>query len=132
MLQPREQRLCLFDLAGAGDIETETRRRIDQTEVLGDTQVRAEVELLIDDANSLPRRVAHGLKDDRFASQKEPAARGLDRASQDLHQRRLSRAVFADQYVDGTAANFEVHILQGNGTWKDLTDPFGLEDDLAV
>src|SRR6185437_9086435 len=53
-------------------------------------------------------------------------------AGQDLHQRRLSGAVFANQYVDGTAANFEVHILQGDGAWKDLTDPFGFEDDLVV
>src|SRR5699024_5754053 len=46
-----------------------------------------------------------------------------------LHQRRLARAVLADQHIDRAGMNIEIHVLQGNRAGQGLGDGAGAEDE---
>ena len=59
LLQARKQGSRFVQLARSVNIESETGRRIDEAEVLGDTEIRAEIQLLKDDFDAVMSRVAN-------------------------------------------------------------------------
>ena len=48
-------------------------------------------------------------------------------AGQNLHQRRFSGAVFADQRMDLAGAQLELCVIQRTHAWKTLVDSFHLD-----
>ena len=80
--------------------------------VLGHRQVRAKAELLVDDADAVPRGVPdasqrHLASVDHQAATVKPLHTG-----EDAHQRGLACPVLADQHVHRACVNLEVHTGQ--------------------
>ena len=50
-----------------------------------------------------------------FAIEQDAAGGRLLDAGNDLHQRRLAGAVFADQHVDRAGADAEIDLVEGDG-----------------
>ena len=80
--------------------------------VFGDRQVRRQHDLLMDQNDAAPLRVDRAFQLDRRAVELDRAAGGREMARQDLHQRRLARAVFADDRVDLSGANADRDVAQ--------------------
>ena len=59
LFQARKQGPRLVHLARSVDMESETGRRIDEAEVFGDTEIRAEVQFLKDDSDAVTSRIAN-------------------------------------------------------------------------
>ena len=71
-------------------------RRMDDPRILGDRQVRAKRQLLVDRAQPERLRPRSGIDPHLFAADHEAAVVGRDGPVQDMHQRRLAGAVVAD------------------------------------
>ena len=59
LLQARKQGPRFLHLARSVDVKSETGRRIDEAEVLGDTEIRAEVQFLKDDSDAVMGRITN-------------------------------------------------------------------------
>ncbi len=51
-----------------------------------------------------------------------------DRAAEDLHQRRFSGAVLADQRHDLTCADCQANVIERNNPWESFADSLHFED----
>ena len=80
--------------------------------VLGERQVRAERQFLENAAQARRLRVGRRPAADRRALHSKLAGRSRNRAGEHIHQRRLSRAIVADEPDDFAARNLKVHAGQ--------------------
>ena len=117
---------------GPVDEATPPDRRRAKKDVFRDREMRNEVELLIDHADAERQRVARA--PDLDSPSVDPNVAGVLRVgtAEDLHQRRLPCAVFAEQHVDGARLQRQVDAVERDDTGKCLTDPPHLEDRRAV
>ena len=82
-------------------------------QVLGDGQVRNDVEFLVDDRQAEVTRVLRRLNVDLLSLQPDLAARvGLVYTGEHLHERGLARSVLTAETQDFTGAKVEVHVGQ--------------------
>ena len=87
-------------------------RRVADEDVFGDGQLWKEQQLLIDDRDALGARVAgRGEMDDLAADPNLARVRTMN-PGHDLDQRRLARAVLAEQRVNFAGAHIERHVAQ--------------------
>jgi hypothetical protein len=100
-----------------------------EKEVLVDAQLRHLVELLMDDRNAQALRVARVTQLQRHAVELDHTLVAAIDAGHDLQQRRLARAVFADQRMHFAAAQREVHLVQRLDAGKTLADPARAQPD---
>jgi hypothetical protein len=100
-------------------------------EVLSNGEVRAQVDFLIDRANSHFLCMERAADDNRPAIEGDRAAVRMVHAGQHLDQRRLACTVFAYQGVDFALCEREVHVLQSMDAWERFRDP-GHHDDVVV
>ena len=70
-------------------------------------------EVLVHHANAQGHRIGGALDPHLFATIENLAIRGLVEAHEDVHERGLARSVLAQQGVDLSLANREVHVLVG-------------------
>ena len=124
LLQAGKQGPRFVQLARPVNIESETGRWIDEAEVLGDTEIRAEIQFLKDDSDAVMSRVANRLEPYLFAVEEQPPRGRRDHASENLHQGRLASSVLTDKHVDGAPPNLEVDVTQRDRSWKNPSDPF--------
>src|SRR5690606_20537734 len=96
-------------------------------DVLGDSAVRQEVELLMDDADAGTLGVARMMEVDLLAEQRDGADVRLVGASEDLHERRLTRAVLARQRMYLAAAALEVDRIECREVAEALGDALHLQ-----
>lgn len=80
-----------------------------QGEVLGDRQVGEEIELLMDEGDARPPGVGGGSGGMRVAVDEHAAGVGAEVAAEQIQERGLSRAVFADQGGDAAGVGVEGH-----------------------
>lgn len=64
---------------------------------------------------------------DRFTFYEQMASRRCDMAGQQLHQRRLARAILADDGVDLSGTNIERDVRQDGDRTIGLAEPVGSE-----
>ena len=83
---------------------------------------------LKDDADALLPGLPGAAQTDLFAVEQQAAAVGLLHASDDLHQRRLAGAVFAQKDVNFTRADVEVDTLQDRNVVEMLFDADHADD----
>jgi hypothetical protein len=83
-----------------------------QVDVLGDAQVRHQVQLLVDHRDPVLLRVPRRGEAQRLAVQAQRPFIGHVHAAHDLHQRRLAGAVLAADRMHLAAADIEAHALQ--------------------
>src|SRR5262249_29422155 len=81
-----------------------------QEDVVEDRQVRRQRELLLDEADAVPDGVTRRPVADRLAVDEDLAGVGRDGAGDDLAQRRLARAVLADERVDLAGGELEADV----------------------
>ncbi len=108
---------------GASGLEAER-------DVLGDGQVREERRLLVDGGDPERAGDAWRVVGDRSSAQKQLSGVGLHGAGHDLHERRLARAVLADERVDLAAAKLEGGGAQRVDAGVGLLHAPGREQDL--
>ena len=105
----RLKQLLRLDIRSPQAIE---KLLVAQIEILRDGQRGDEARLLIDHGDPMPPRVCGAANLDPFAFEAELALGGRNRAGEDLDQRRLARAVLAQQGVHFAAPQIEVDVLQ--------------------
>ncbi len=108
------------------------RRRLAEEDVLGDGEVRHEAQLLIDGADSEPSRPQRAAQIDGPAVEEDLAGVGAHGAAEDLHQRRLARAVLAKNDVHFAGAHLQAGVVQGARAGIALGDPAHLQDRLQI
>ncbi len=117
-------------LARRASVELAERpaRRLDaEHHVLGDGEHRDEHEVLVDHADAGIDRVAGPVeRDDPVVDEDLPVV-GPVETVQDVHEGRLARAVLAQERVDLTGLDDEVHVPVRHDPGKALGDPSQLE-----
>ena len=98
-----------------------------ERDVVGDRQRLEQREVLEDHADAEPARARRIGDDDGLAFPRDRPGVGLDRAVDDLHQRRLAGAVLAQHRVDLAGQNREVDAGVGDDARVDLRDAGELE-----
>src|SRR5205814_2785684 len=76
-------------------------------------------------------RVARRRERDRLPVQPDLAGVRAVEPVQDVHQRRLARAVLPEQRVHFAAPHVERDVVVGDDAWKLLADPLHLEDEVV-
>ncbi len=87
-----------------------------------------EIELLVNQHDARGFRIARAVKALRVAVDQHRALRGRLVAREDFHQRRLARAVFAEQTVDAPRREIEAHAVQhahGAEVFADIVESDG-------
>ena len=115
-------------------VEQEARpaaRLAAQEDVLGDRQVRRQVQLLVDHADAEVQRRSRVGDLDRLALEPDLAGVGLVDAGQDLHQRGLAGAVLADQGVDFSGTELEASVGKRMDAGEVLGDPGHLDQQVT-
>src|SRR5690606_8582436 len=113
LLQPLHQGAGRSRLHALGEVEAAERLCMADEHVLGDRQVRKQVELLENDADTVPCRIVLVCKDDYVPIEFYRAAIELLHAGNDLHQGRFAGTIFPDQHVHSAHAQVEIDVLQG-------------------
>ncbi len=90
--------------------------------VLGHCKIRRDAQFLMHHGDAGPVRVACGAKAGLSPVQQETAGKFRMHAGDDLHQRALARAVFADETVDLAGRQRKVHATQSLDTAEGLRD----------
>ena len=99
--------------AGGPDVEPPPARRLDsEQDVLGDGEVRAERELLMDEGDAAPPRLERRGRGVGPIVELHLAAVRMQRAGDDAHQRALAGAVLPDQGVHLAGVEHQVHAVQ--------------------
>ena len=112
--------------------EAQPPRLAPQRDVLGHREVRDQVQLLVDDADAAPVRIARAGDLHQLAVQPDLArVPGLG-AAQDLHERRLAGAVLAQQDVHLARAHLQVHPVQRDHAGEALADALHLQGGRGV
>ena len=83
-----------------------------EKDVVGDREFRNEIELLMDNCDAFRFRLPDIGEADRIAGNRNPAFITRIHPAQDLHERRLTRAIFAHQRMNFACAQIEMHISQ--------------------
>ena len=99
-------------------------------DVLGHGHDRDQHEVLVHHPDARLDRVPRGAEDDGLAVQQDLACIGLVEPVQDVHQRRLARAVLAEQRVHLAATDVEADVVVGEDPGELLADPPHLEHEL--
>src|SRR4051812_34359901 len=103
-------------LAHAAVVEQPERKRVEQLpvekHVVEDAQLVDQREVLVNGVDPLRARVGYGVQLDRLAVEHDRAGVGLVEAAEDLHQRRLARAVVAQQAEDLALLEAQVDLAQ--------------------
>ena len=107
--------------------QTAAHRLGAERDVLCGRQLRHEVELLIDHPDAEPFGAARRVDMHLAAVDGDRARVGRLRAGQDLHQRRLARAVLADEHVHFTGAQRQRHVVSARTPGKLFRDAVHLE-----
>jgi hypothetical protein len=131
-VQPLDQLLGVrVEPALAGE-EARPARLAPDEDVLRDREVGHQVELLMDDADPELERMLgrHGLVG--LAVEEELARVGRIDPGQELHQRRLARAVLAHDREDLAGAQVEVHVVERLDTRKALAHPLHVQQQRAL
>src|SRR4029077_9059113 len=98
--------------------------------IFRDIEVRVEVQLLENDADTRMRSLPGRLECHRRTVEQQTTRSRSFHAGKNLHQRRLTGSVLADQNVNGASIHGEVHLVEGNGPGKALGDLLGDHNDL--
>jgi ABC-type uncharacterized transport system ATPase subunit len=101
-------------------------------DVLGDREIAEQVQFLEHHADAVAHCIPRRRERDLVAVEQYAAGGRLFDAGDDLHQRRLSGSVLADQHVDGAFAHLEIGVLDRNGAGIDFRDVLELEDDVVA
>ena len=115
-------------------VEQEARpaaRLAAEEDVLGDRQVRRQVQLLVDHADAKVQRGSRVGDLDRLPLEPDLAGVGLVHAGQDLHQRGLAGAVLADQGVDLAGTELEACVGERVDAGEVLGDPGHLDQQVT-
>ena len=102
-----------------------------QEDVFRHRHVRHQHQFLMDDGDAVGARGIDARDGDLLSVDEDLAFFGDVDAAKHLNQRRLARAVFAQQRVDLAGFELEVHILQGFDAGERLADVFHFEQILA-
>jgi hypothetical protein len=95
---------------------------------LGYAHRRDEVGLLEDHGDAVTERIGRRFHDERLAFEEKRARSQLVNAGEHLHQRRLARAVFADDRVDLAFAECKIDIPDRWNAAKRLRRALELKD----
>ena len=111
-VQRLEQLRRRLQLAAPVDEERASDHLRAEKDVVGHGHARHQVELLVDDRDAVPGRVAGALKSHRHPVDRDLAlVVGVDPAG-DLHQRRLAGAILAHQRMDLAGARREIDAFE--------------------
>ena len=110
---------------------TRPRRQVAEEDVLTHTEGIDEAQLLVDGDDAQVLRRARVLDGHRLAIDANGAPIGAVSPGEDLHQRRFSGAILADDRVNFAWSYCQRDIVQGMNAWKTLIDVFGLQDRLS-
>src|SRR5690606_6916106 len=102
--------------------QAEPSRLATEKQVLRNGQVLQQVHLLVDRANAKRLRFRHVAGLDLRPVQHDAASVAGVNAGQDLDERRLAGAVFAEQRVDLSAVEREVYVVERGDAEKALAD----------
>jgi len=97
-------------------------RLVAQKDVTGHAQVGDQVQFLVDDTDANALHARGSRLGDALVGEDKLAGIGLVCAGEDLDQGGLARAVLADEGMDLTGVDFEVHVVQGKHARKPLGD----------
>ena len=93
-----------------------------EEDVAGDVERVDDLELLVNDADAEAGRVSRPVHRHRHTGDGDLArVRTMD-PGQDLHQRRLARAILAHEPDDLSGGHVEVHAIEGDHAGKSLGD----------
>ena len=98
-----------------------------EEDVLRDRPLRQEVELLVDDADAGSLGILRVAEAHFLAGHANRSGLGDVRSGEDLHQRRLARAVLAQHRVDLSGAQVEVDLAEHRDAEERLADAAHLE-----
>ncbi len=93
-----------------------------ENEVLGDAEPIDQPELLVHHADAGVERIPRRREADRLAVELDLPFVGAVETGEDVHQRRLSSAVFSEQGVHLAWGRLEVDMVVGEHAWKVLRD----------
>ncbi len=102
-------------------------RQVFEQQVLRHRQVREQVQLLVHDADAGAVRIRRRARTVRPAVERDVSLVGDVDAGEQIDQRRLARAVLAEQHVRLAARDVERHVLQRHDPGEMLTDASQLE-----
>ncbi len=106
--------------------EAETGERFaSDPDVLGHRHRRHQVQFLVDHGDAVFQRVERRLQLDLDTLELHAATVGMINAGEDLHQRRLARAVFAHQRVHAAPLQPERHVIERDDTREFLAHALG-------
>ncbi len=98
-----------------------------EKQILERRQIGGKSEILIDRRNAVSLRVVGGIEGDRLAGDKDlPLVRPV-RPRKDLHERRLARAVVADEGADLPGVDGEVSAIESAHMPEPASDRAGFE-----
>ena len=89
-----------------------------EEDVAGDVQRLDDLALLMDDADAETSRIRRSMHRHWHTLERDGARVSLMDASENLHQRRLARAVLADETDDLSSRHVEVHAIEGGDAGK--------------
>ena len=89
-----------------------------EEDVAGDVQRLDHLALLMDDADAETSRIRRSMHRHWHTLERDGARISLMDASENLHQRRLARAVLADETDDLSSRQVEVHAIEGGDPGK--------------
>ena len=118
-------------LCGMVDVATAHDLAIGEN-ILRHREIAEQVEFLEHHADAVPHCVGGVRKDHGLALEQNASGRRPFDASDNLHQRRFSGAVLADEHVDGAAPDFEIRLLHSNRAGIDFRHAFKPQDDVGV
>src|SRR6185369_9322449 len=93
-----------------------------QKNVFTDAQLWNQHQLLMNDVDPELVSLMRSFDFDRLALPKNLAPVSFIESGDDLHERRFTRAVFADQRVDLAGPHFEAHVVKHGDAGKRLGD----------
>ena len=130
---PSRASSALDQLAGTAALaEAGPRDLVAEEDVLGDVEVRHQVELLVDRRDAVLDRLRRRRERRLLAVPDEGALVGLVEAGEHLDQRRLAGAVLAEQAVHLAGPDVEVDAVERPDAGELLDDPGHLQQGAAV
>ena len=131
LLQPLHQLPGDLALGGVVDGAGSLPQLPTEEDVVAHTQVRRQVELLVDDRDTEIHRLVRRVELDPLSVQLQVAVRRGGHPGHDLHQGRLAGAVLSEQHRHLAPAYIEVDTLERAGDPVSLADVDRAEDDLT-
>src|SRR5688572_7924284 len=126
--QLRQQSRRRFSQRAPVDEAWPACRHVAQKNILGHRQLRHEVELLVDHADAERQRIARALDIHSAAVDSNLADVFAVSAAEDLHQRRLTGPVLAEQHVHFAGVQRQIDAVERDDAGKRLPNASHLED----